>query len=60
MRWLVIYVVPWPKGKAPTAAAARGPSGSWAEHPAFGNMSGKDYGALIYRHFNHHLTQFGV
>jgi len=84
VRRLVIYYVPWPKGKAPTApemlvtqpaewdkdittlreqlnaAATRGASANWAEHPAFGKISGQDYGVLIYRHFDHHLGQFGV
>lgn len=41
-------------------AVARGASGNWATHPAFGKLSGKDYGVLIYKHFNHHLEQFGV
>lgn len=84
VRWFVIYLMPWPKGKAPTApemlmtqpsewtaditrlreqlnsAAARGPDGQWAEHPAFGALNGRQYGHLIFKHFNHHLTQFGV
>lgn len=38
----------------------RGPGAPWAVHPAFGDISGKDYGVLIYRHFDHHLRQFGV
>ena len=41
-------------------AGARGPNASWAVHPAFGDISGKDYGVLLYRHFDHHLRQFGV
>jgi hypothetical protein len=41
-------------------AAERGPDGDWAVHPAFGNISGKDYGVLLYRHFDHHLVQFGA
>ena len=84
IRWLVIYALPWPKGKArsapemlmtqPTqwhtdlerlrgllaAAAQRGPGGKWARHPTFGELGGTQYGHLIYKHFNHHLTQFGV
>ena len=84
LRRVVIYYLPWPKGKAETvpemlitkpsdwdadlarlrdllhAAAARGASAQWATHPAFGAISGKDYGTLIYRHFDHHLRQFGV
>ncbi len=83
IRYLVIHVVPWPKG-APTApemlarvpeawpadvaslqslierAAANGPSGTWAQHPAFGAISGRDWGVLIHKHVHHHLTQFGT
>jgi hypothetical protein len=32
----------------------------WPEHPAFGQMSAKDWGALAYKHLDHHLRQFGV
>jgi hypothetical protein len=84
LRWLIIYVIPWPKGKAETVpemmltqpgeferdkqrlvsaldeAAQRGASTSWATHPAFGDLTGRDYGTLIYRHFDHHLKQFSV
>jgi hypothetical protein len=84
VRWLVLYVIPWPKGKAQTVpemlvtrpgdwssdlgrlqellatAAARGSNASWGAHPAFGTMSGKLYARLIYKHFDHHLKQFGV
>jgi hypothetical protein len=30
------------------------------EHPAFGRLSRRDWGVLIYRHTDHHLRQFGV
>jgi hypothetical protein len=84
MRRLVIYHMPWPKGKAQTVpemlatrpsefeadrkrlsdwvrkAGERGPNAAWAPHPAFGKMSGRDYGVLIYRHVDYHLRQFGV
>jgi hypothetical protein len=30
------------------------------EHPAFGKMSRRDWGVLIYRHTDHHLRQFGA
>ena len=84
VRWLVIYGLPWPKGKAKTVpemlrtkptswdadlvrlrsllrdAAQRGPHGSWSPDPAFGKLSGRDYGCFLYKHFNHHLVQFGV
>ncbi|HPN39120.1 MAG TPA: DUF1569 domain-containing protein [Melioribacteraceae bacterium] len=29
-------------------------------HPAFGKLSKKEWGKLIYAHLNHHLSQFGV
>lgn len=32
----------------------------WPAHPAFGVLSQKDWGALIYRHVDHHCKQFGV
>jgi hypothetical protein len=31
-----------------------------ATHPAFGRMSRDDWGALIHKHTDHHLRQFGV
>ncbi|MBI4902219.1 MAG: DUF1569 domain-containing protein [Acidobacteria bacterium] len=80
MRWLIIYVVPWPKG-APTApeftvrteadlssgiAAVQATMTRFAvcvtpkPHPAFGDLSRKDWGCLTWRHIDHHLRQFGV
>ena len=32
----------------------------WPEHPAFGKLSAQEWGALIYKHMDHHLRQFGV
>jgi hypothetical protein len=32
----------------------------WPEHPAFGMLTTKEWGALGYRHTDHHLRQFGV
>ncbi|HMV47142.1 MAG TPA: DUF1569 domain-containing protein [Blastocatellia bacterium] len=32
----------------------------WPEHPAFGKLTAKDWGVLIYRHIDHHFKQFGV
>ena len=84
LRYLIVYVIPWPKGKAQTVpemlstkptqwqadvntlreqlngAVQRGENGKWAPHPAFGKISGKMYGTLIYKHFDHHFRQFGV
>jgi hypothetical protein len=33
---------------------------TWPEHPAFGKLSKKDWGALVYKHIDHHFRQFGV
>lgn len=41
-------------------AAAVGPEGAWAHHPAFGDLSGADWGVLMHKHTDHHLSQFGV
>ncbi|MBM3909030.1 MAG: DUF1569 domain-containing protein [Gemmatimonadetes bacterium] len=83
VRYLFIYVAPFPRG-APTApellarapnswaadvatlkaeierAAVRGPAAAWPAHPAFGALSGADWGVLIHKHTDHHLSQFGV
>jgi hypothetical protein len=83
VRYLVIHVLPFPRG-APTAremlsrapeswaadvaavkalierAAANGRDGPWARHPAFGAISGHDWGVLIHKHVQHHLVQFGA
>lgn len=32
----------------------------WPDHPAFGKMSPRAWGVLIYKHLDHHLHQFGV
>jgi len=40
--------------------ATKGPSGEWPEHALFGRMTGRDWGVFCYKHFNHHLTQFGA
>jgi hypothetical protein len=36
------------------------PGEEWPPHPAFGGMSGKDWGVLIHRHVDHHFQQFGI
>jgi hypothetical protein len=38
----------------------RGPSGEWPDQALFGHMTGKSWGVFCHKHFNHHLTQFGV
>jgi len=84
IRYLMIHVVPWPKGKAkaPVEPRPRQP-GEWEDcrddllqlidravrtpveefgktHFLFGRMSHHDWGVLVYRHLDHHLTQFGA
>jgi hypothetical protein len=34
--------------------------GHWLPHAAFGNITGAQWGRLMHRHFDHHLTQFGA
>ena len=34
--------------------------GEWPSHPAFGPLSGREWGALQYRHLDHHFRQFGL
>ena len=83
LNWLVIHVIPWPKGvKTAPELLAEKPGQwdsevqnlrslitefsrqqhrpSWPENIIFGRISGKSWGALMYRHLDHHLTQFGV
>lgn len=84
LQWLVIHVLPWPKGKAQAPAnllarkpgswaadvaalrdavrrlAERDPGGEWPSSGFFGRLSGKSWGALLYKHCDHHLRQFGV
>jgi hypothetical protein len=40
--------------------AARSASGRWPSHPTFGLLTARQWGVLTYRHFDHHLRQFGV
>ncbi len=35
-------------------------SASFGKHPLFGNLNRKEWGALLYKHLDHHLKQFGV
>ena len=46
------------QGLLARAASAR-TTDSWPEHPAFGKLSTRAWGVLIYRHVDHHLRQFG-
>lgn len=39
---------------------ARSQQKQWPRHPAFGKLSTKDWGVLVYRHIDHHFKQFGV
>lgn len=38
----------------------RGPGAQWPDHALLGRMKGSDWGVFVYRHFDHHLRQFGV
>lgn len=40
--------------------AERANETQWPEHPAFGKLTTQAWGVLTYRHFDHHLRQFGV
>ncbi len=40
--------------------AANSAEEGWPEHPAFGRLTRRGWGVLTYRHFDHHLRQFGV
>jgi Protein of unknown function (DUF1569) len=40
--------------------ATKSASDRWPDHPAFGSMSHKAWGKLVFRHTDHHLKQFGV
>ena len=41
-------------------AGTRSPAGEWPLHPAFGKLTGTQWGHLTYKHVEHHLRQFGV
>jgi len=38
----------------------KSPDGPWPRHPAFGQMKGKHWGALVHKHVDHHLRQFAA
>lgn len=38
----------------------RGTEALAPSHPAFGTLSPKQWGVVVYRHMDHHLRQFGV
>src|SRR6185436_10860799 len=41
--------------------AQRGPEGAASQtHSFFGRLSGDEWGQLMYKHFDHHLQQFGA
>lgn len=41
-------------------AQAKGLNGKWSPHVSFGPLTPEEWGHLIYKHANHHLTQFGA
>jgi hypothetical protein len=40
--------------------ATRPLDGEWPRHPAFGKLTGKQWGDLGYKHVDHHLRQFSA
>jgi hypothetical protein len=40
--------------------AAQADATTWPRHPAFGAMNRRRWGVLVYRHTDHHFTQFGA
>jgi hypothetical protein len=47
--------------RAAVAALIKRPrNGPWPVHVVFGKISGAQWGRLLYRHTDHHFTQFGV
>ena len=40
--------------------ASKSSSDRWPDHPAFGPMSHKAWGKLVFKHTDHHLKQFGL
>lgn len=55
----------WPDDVARLRAMIDGvrapsPGAALAEHPIFGTMSAHDWGALLWKHTDHHLRQFRV
>jgi len=84
VRWAVIHLVPWPKGRlqAPEELLdwplttwendmallrglvlrvnAKSPNAVWRASPVFGEMTGESWCALLGKHMDHHLKQFGV
>jgi hypothetical protein len=42
------------------SARGRDARAAWPAHPAFGRLSRRAWGVLVYRHMDHHLRQFGA
>ncbi len=42
------------------AARGRDPKATWGIHPLLGPLPGCEWGPLVAKHVDHHLTQFGV
>ena len=40
--------------------AERADRDDWPDHALFGPMTRRDWGFLCYKHFDHHLRQFGA
>ena len=41
-------------------ADATDPAAKWGAHPAFGRLSGVEWGRICWKHLDYHLRQFGV
>lgn len=46
--------------KVADRVASKPASERWPEHPAFGSLTHRAWGVLVFRHADHHLRQFGV
>lgn len=60
LNWLVIHVLPWPKGKGKSPREFLVAPSTWSASRVFGRISGSSWGVLEYKHLDHHLRQFGV
>ncbi len=41
-------------------SSKKAPGSRWGDHPAFGEMTGKQWGIVAYKHTDYHLRQFGA
>ena len=50
----------WEAALTRFVARGRQPKSQWSPHPAFGPLPNWEWGRIVYRHIDHHFTQFGV